>query len=75
MTDNNEVNEQQPEQQMLKELTPEQKEGALRFAHRFFGEFDRVPGFMTSQWAQALDAIGVVINSLILERGGDKPNQ
>lgn len=46
-------------------LTTEQEIGALRAAHQFFSNFDRVPGFLASQWSQALDTIAVVANSLI----------
>jgi len=46
-------------------LTTEQEINALRAAHQFFSNFDRVPGFLTNQWSQALDAIAVVANSLI----------
>lgn len=46
-------------------LTSEQEINALRAAHQFFSNFDRVPGFLTNQWSQALDTIAVVANSLI----------
>lgn len=46
-------------------LTTEQEINALRSVHQFLGNFDRVPGFLSSQWSQALDAIAVVANSLI----------
>lgn len=46
-------------------LTTDQEIGALRAAHQFFSNFDRVPGFLTNQWSQALDTIAVVANSLI----------
>lgn len=46
-------------------LTAEQEINALRSVHQFFGNFDRVPGFLSSQWSQALDSIAVVANSLI----------
>lgn len=46
-------------------LTTEQEINALRAAHQFFSNFDRVPGFLASQWSQALDTIAVVANSLI----------
>ena len=49
-------------------LTEEQKGQALRFAHSYFSNFERVPGFAAAQWAQALDAIGLVINSLVAEK-------
>ena len=46
-------------------LTAEQEINALRAAHQFFSNFDRVPGFLASQWSQALDTIAVVANSII----------
>jgi hypothetical protein len=46
-------------------LTSEQEINALRAAHQFFSNFDRVPGFLANQWSQALDTIAVVANSLI----------
>lgn len=46
-------------------LTAEQEINALRAAHQFFSNFDRVPGFLANQWSQALDTIAVVANSLI----------
>ena len=49
----------------LQMLTPEQEINALRTAHQFFSNFDRVPGFLANQWSQALDAVAVVANSLI----------
>jgi hypothetical protein len=46
-------------------LTAEQEINALRAAHQFFSNFDRVPGFLANQWSQALDTIAVVANSII----------
>lgn len=46
-------------------LAVEQEINALRAAHQFFSNFDRVPGFLANQWSQALDTIAVVANSLI----------
>lgn len=46
-------------------LTTEQEINALRAAHQFFSNFDRVPGFLANQWSQALDTVAVVANSLI----------
>lgn len=46
-------------------LSAEQEINALRAAHQFFSNFDRVPGFLANQWSQALDTIAVVANSLI----------
>lgn len=51
--------------QALTPLSAEQEINTLRAVHQFLSNFDRVPGFMTSQWSQALDAIAVVANSLI----------
>ena len=49
-------------------LTAEQEVGALRAAHSFFSNFDRVPGSFANPWAQALDAIAIVANSLIAKQ-------
>lgn len=46
-------------------LAPEQEVGALRKVHEFLSEFDRVPGSLSSQWAQMLDTVAVVANSLL----------
>lgn len=46
-------------------LTSEQEINALRSVHEFLSQFDRVPGFLTNKWSQALDAVAVVANSLI----------
>jgi len=54
-----------PEVTTTPSLTTEQEINALRAAHQFFSNFDRVPGFLTNQWSQALDTIAVVANSLI----------
>lgn len=54
-----------PEVTATPSLTTEQEINALRSAHQFFSNFDRVPGFLTNQWSQALDTIAVVANSLI----------
>lgn len=57
-----EVQVQQPPAQ---KLDTAQEINALRAAHQFFSNFDRVPGNYTNAWSQALDAIAVVANSLI----------
>jgi hypothetical protein len=54
-------------------LTAEQEINALRAAHQFFSNFDRVPGFLANQWSQALDTIAVVANSLIGKNGPATP--
>ena len=54
-----------PEVTTTPSLTTEQEINALRAAHQFFSNFDRVPGFLTNQWSKALDTIAVVANSLI----------
>lgn len=46
-------------------LTAEQEINALRSVHEFLSSFDRVPGFLTNKWSQALDTVAVVANSLI----------
>ena len=51
-------------------LTAEQEINALRSAHQFFSNFDRVPGFLANQWSQALDTVAVVANSLISKKVG-----
>lgn len=55
-------------------LTTTQEINALRAAHQFFSNFDRVPGFAASQWSQALDTIAVVANSLINKTNGKTPD-
>jgi hypothetical protein len=55
-------------------LTAEQEINALRAAHQFFSNFDRVPGFAANQWSQALDTIAVVANSLIDKTNGKTPD-
>ena len=55
-------------------LTTTQEINALRAAHQFFSNFDRVPGFAASQWSQALDTIAVVANSLINKTNGKQPD-
>ena len=55
-------------------LTTAQEINALRAAHQFFSNFDRVPGFAASQWSQALDTIAVVANSLINKTNGAQPD-
>jgi hypothetical protein len=56
-------------------LNDAQEVGYLRAAHEFFTNFDRVPGGFANGWAQALDAIAIVANSLIAKQslaGGAK---
>lgn len=53
-------------------LTAEQEINALRAAHQFFSNFDRVPGFLANQWSQALDTVAVVANSLITKTASTK---
>lgn len=55
-------------------LTTKQEINALRAAHQFFSNFDRVPGFAANQWSQALDTIAVVANSLINKTNGAQPD-
>lgn len=55
-------------------LTTAQEINALRAAHQFFSNFDRVPGFAANQWSQALDTIAVVANSLINKTNGAQPD-
>lgn len=55
-------------------LTIEQEINALRATHQFFSNFDRVPGFAANQWAQALDTIALVANSLINKTNGKQPD-
>lgn len=55
-------------------LTTAQEINALRAAHQFFSNFDRVPGFAANQWSQALDTIAVVANSLINKTNGKQPD-
>lgn len=55
-------------------LTTTQEINALRAAHQFFSNFDRVPGFAANQWSQALDTIAVVANSLINKTNGKQPD-
>ena len=54
----------QPQQ---RSLNKQEQIQALTAAHRFFSDFDRVPGSAANVWAQALDTIAVVANSLIAE--------
>ena len=63
------------EAQTTPTLTAEQEINALRAAHQFFSNFDRVPGFLANQWSQALDTIAVVANSLIGKHGGAATEQ
>ncbi len=51
--------------QELPSLTSEQEIQALRSVHEFLSSFDRVPGFLTNKWSQALDTVAIVANSLI----------
>lgn len=46
-------------------LTQEQEINALRNVHTFLSSYDRVPGALANQWAQVLDAVALVANSLI----------
>jgi hypothetical protein len=57
-----------------KTLNAEQEISALRAAHEFFSNFDRVPGFAANQWSQALDTIAVVANSLIAKHTETTPS-
>lgn len=46
-------------------LHDEQEINVLRAAYDHFSNYDRVVGSHAAEWARALDAIGLVINSLI----------
>lgn len=39
----------------------------LRSVHNFLSSYDRVPGALALQWGNCLDALGLVINSLVVE--------
>ena len=52
-------------------LTKAQRINALQNAHRFFSEFDRVPGALAQTWAQAIDAIAIVCNDIIINDDGE----
>lgn len=49
----------------LSELTASEEIAVLRNVHTFLSNFDRVPGSLANQWAQTLDAVAIVANSLI----------
>lgn len=53
----------------VQELTTEQEINALKQAHKFFAEYTGVPGFLATNWGQALDTIAIVANSLISKSG------
>lgn len=48
-------------------LSKDQQIAALRDAHAFFANYDRVPGFLSGSWSKALDLLAVVANSIIKE--------
>ena len=50
---------------VLNELSVAEEINALRNVHVFLSNFDRVPGALAAEWAQTLDAIAIVANSLI----------
>jgi hypothetical protein len=59
--------------QQTPKLTKEQKLKVLQGVHQFFGSFDRVPGFLAGAWAQNLDAIAVLSNSINQYEADDAP--
>lgn len=67
-TETTETKDTSTETVTLQKLTPDQEINALRGVHKFLSDFDRVPGSLASTWAQALDTIAVVANSLIAKK-------
>lgn len=63
--DTTEVTETTQTTQDLPNLSTEQEIQALRSVHEFLSSFDRVPGYLTNKWSQALDTVAIVANSLI----------
>lgn len=56
---------EEPTVELQQQLTSEQEIQTLRNVHTFLTNYDRVPGSLANQWAQVLDAIALVANSLI----------
>lgn len=56
----------------LTSLTANEEISVLRNVHTFLSNFDRVPGSLANQWAQTLDAIAIVANSLISKNVGQQ---
>jgi hypothetical protein len=54
--------EPQPMMIDVNNITPQQKVAILHHVHTFFATFDRVPGALAKQWANALDALAVLAN-------------
>ena len=64
-TEATETSDSTQSQTSIPTLTAEQEISALKAVHQFLSAFDRVPGALANQWAQALDTVAVVANSLI----------
>lgn len=64
-TETTETTEQPAVELQHQKLTAEQEIQTLRNVHTFLSNYDRVPGSLTNQWSQVLDAIALVANSII----------
>lgn len=60
------------EERTVSKLTIEQEINLLAQAHRYFSDFDGVKGSQTANFSRVLDALAMVVNSLVLKQEESK---
>lgn len=54
------------QQPQVQKISKQQQVEVLKQVHQFLSNFDRVPGFLSNQWFQTLQAIALVCDNIAL---------